>query len=753
MKYVTTCKFGRCARILGASLIAAIVVPVIAFSQSPATVNLNSAANFTILAATAITSTGGGTIVGNIGINPQSAITGFPPGKVTGTIYKAGPITAQAQLDLTTAYNDAMGRTTNAITLSGNIGSQTLVPGLYKSTSSLSISSGDLTLDAKGDANAVWIFQIASTLTTTSGRQVILAGGAQAKNIFWAVGTSATLGTGSIFYGNILAHITITMNSTVTMVGRSLASTGAVTANGNGETNPDLVASSEPVFSTASRNITVNPARVDSISWTLITISNIGTASLVISASTSSNSVFASHLSATTVAAGDSITDSIEYQPTKMGADSGKLVFTSNAASSPDTIAVNSQGLDAVLSTQSRNVNVAGAHVDSVMWTLITLTNTGNDTLRFVSDTSTNSVFSSHLSAMLIPPGGSIIDSIKFLPMAMGADSGKLIYISNATTSPDTIAVNGNGVSGAKEAILATDSRNVNCGTTQTDKPLWTLINLSNIGNDTLRVATATSSSSVFSSHLSAMVIPPGGWIVDSIKFLPTVIGADSGKLIFISNAITSPDTIVVHGNGVGDSKEAIFATDSRNVNCGPTKQDNPTWTFITIFNTGNDTLRFTTAISTNTVFTSHLSATLIAPNASIIDSIKFLPTSVGGYKGLLIFGSNAITSPDTIAVTGVGTSGTAVYENTLPGQYTLGEIYPNPVSSAAQLQIKMQDGERLLHAGMYDALGHELQDWTARISSNGSLSVVTGSYPNGIYFVRLQTSVRMQVLPVVITH
>jgi len=104
---------------------------------------------------------------------------------------------------------------------------------LYKSTSSLAISSGDLTFDAKGNANAVFIIQIASTLTTTSGRQVILSGGALASNIFWQVGTSATFGTTSVFKGTILAMQSITFDTGATLDGRGFARTGAVVMEGN----------------------------------------------------------------------------------------------------------------------------------------------------------------------------------------------------------------------------------------------------------------------------------------------------------------------------------------------------------------------------------------------------------------------------------------------------------------------------------------------------------------------------------------
>ena len=199
-----------------------------------ATVSLAGASNLAVLAGSAVTNTGGTTITGDLGLSPGSSVGGFPPGILNGTQHINDAIANQAKLDLTAAYNDAAGRTsTDIVTLSGNIGGLTLTPGLYKSTSSLAVSSGDLTLDAKGDANAVFIIQIASTLTTTSGRKVILSGGALASNIFWQVGSSATFGTTSVFKGTILAMQSITFNTGATLDGRALARTGAVTMAGN----------------------------------------------------------------------------------------------------------------------------------------------------------------------------------------------------------------------------------------------------------------------------------------------------------------------------------------------------------------------------------------------------------------------------------------------------------------------------------------------------------------------------------------
>lgn len=187
-----------------------------------------------VLAGSAITNTGATKITGDMGLSPGSSVGGFPPGILTGTLHVNDSIASQAKLDLTAAYNDAAGRTcTDIVTLSGNVGGLTLTPGLYKSTSTLAISSGDLTFDAKGNSAAVFIIQIASSFTMTSGRQVFLTGGAKASNIFWQVGSSATFGTTAVFKGTIMAMQSITFDTGATLDGKALARTGGVTMAGN----------------------------------------------------------------------------------------------------------------------------------------------------------------------------------------------------------------------------------------------------------------------------------------------------------------------------------------------------------------------------------------------------------------------------------------------------------------------------------------------------------------------------------------
>jgi len=216
----------------------AVVIP----PSGPLAIDLGCAAPFAILAGSTITNTGPSIITGDVGLSPGSALVGFPPGTIIGTKEITTPIAAAAKLCLTTAFIDGQSRSLNAISLPGQLGGLTLVPGLYSNSSTSGISgtgaNGILTLDAQGNANAVWIFQMGSTLTTDPATRIALAGGAQEKNIFWIVGTSATLGTTSVFYGNILADQSITLNTGAILYGRALTRIAAVTLDDNVVTKP-----------------------------------------------------------------------------------------------------------------------------------------------------------------------------------------------------------------------------------------------------------------------------------------------------------------------------------------------------------------------------------------------------------------------------------------------------------------------------------------------------------------------------------
>lgn len=206
-------------------------------------VGLGTATSFAVLAGTTVTNTGPSVISGDLGVSPGKAIVGFPPGHViNGVQHKGDAIALQAKNALTTGYNDAAGRTPATVAPS-DLGGKTLSPGVYKASSALGLT-GTVTLDAKSDPNAVFVFQAVSTLITASNSTVKLIGGAQACNVFWQVGSSATLGTRTTFVGSILALTSATVRTGATVAGRVLARNGQVSLAANIITRPTCLAPS-----------------------------------------------------------------------------------------------------------------------------------------------------------------------------------------------------------------------------------------------------------------------------------------------------------------------------------------------------------------------------------------------------------------------------------------------------------------------------------------------------------------------------
>jgi len=209
-------------------------------SACQATVPLNSAGNYAVLGGSTVTNSSTAsdqtTVVGGfVGVSPGSAVTGFVTGTYVAVINNTDAAAAEA--DLTAAYNDAAGRLVPAV-LPTDLSSLTFTPGLYYTASSVTLNSGSVTLDAQGDPNAVFIFQIGSTFTAAGGTQVILINGASAENIFWQVGSSATINTSAAWAGNIISLASISLNTDATLLGRAMARNGAVTLLSNKITVP-----------------------------------------------------------------------------------------------------------------------------------------------------------------------------------------------------------------------------------------------------------------------------------------------------------------------------------------------------------------------------------------------------------------------------------------------------------------------------------------------------------------------------------
>ena len=247
---------GRAAVQLPAALavLAATLLVTPSSAHAAATsISLGAAESYGVLAATTVTSSGFTTVAGNVGVSPGSAVTGFPPGIVTGgTIHTADSSSSQAQTDLATAYAAAAGQPVDTV-LPADVGGLTLAPGVYHATTSLAVN-GTVTFDAQGDPGAVFLIQTGTTLITGTNSAVDVINGGFQSNVFWQIGSSATLGVSTDFAGTLMAFTSVTVNTGASIAGRALAVNGAVTLDTNDVSRP-----SAPTVPDAPTALTVDP--------------------------------------------------------------------------------------------------------------------------------------------------------------------------------------------------------------------------------------------------------------------------------------------------------------------------------------------------------------------------------------------------------------------------------------------------------------------------------------------------------------
>lgn len=250
-------RFRRTASVLTVGAIS--TMTMVGFASSPAfaaaAINLGSAAPDAVVAGTTITNTGSSVLTGDISLSPGTSVVGFPPGTASGTTNAADATSLAAQTSATAAYGVASSATPFTTVAGGTVGGLTLSPGVYESASAMQLT-GPLTLNGGGDPSAVFIFQAGSTLTTASASSVVLENGAQACNVFWQVGSSATLGSTTSFVGTILALASVTLNTGARVDGRVFAQTGAVTLNDNVITVPTCAALAPTTTTTAATTTT-----------------------------------------------------------------------------------------------------------------------------------------------------------------------------------------------------------------------------------------------------------------------------------------------------------------------------------------------------------------------------------------------------------------------------------------------------------------------------------------------------------------
>lgn len=229
--------------------------------------------SFAVLGGSTVTNTGSSVITGNLGLHPGTAITGFPPGIVTGVTHAADAQALQAQTDTTAAYVDLASQACTGDLTGQDLGGLSLAPGVYCYSSSAQLT-GALTLDAAGDPNAVWVIKAGSTLTTAVNSSVLLTGGAGPCNVYWQVGSSATLGATTSFVGNLFALTSITLNNGASVSGRVLARNGAVTLDNNIVTVPVCNLPGTSIPPTLSKTFSPGTIAAGGISTLTITFAN-----------------------------------------------------------------------------------------------------------------------------------------------------------------------------------------------------------------------------------------------------------------------------------------------------------------------------------------------------------------------------------------------------------------------------------------------------------------------------------------------
>jgi hypothetical protein len=287
---------------------------------------LGAAAGYAVLGGSTITNTGSSVINGNLGLSPGTSVTGFPtPGIVNGTEDITNTAAANAQTALVTAYGALTSQSGGSVPLTGDLGGRTLTPGVYSFSSSAQLT-GTVTLDAQGDPSSVFIFLIGSTLTTASSAVVSVINGGSDCNVFWQVGSSATLGTTTTFVGNILALTSITLNNGANVKGSLLAQTGAVTLNTNNVSLP--ICSSTTATLLSATTITVGGSITDTATVTNAGVTPTGT--VIFKVSSDGGATFAA-FGATGTLNGIGQATSASYTPTSAGTYYFQAVYSGDA--------------------------------------------------------------------------------------------------------------------------------------------------------------------------------------------------------------------------------------------------------------------------------------------------------------------------------------------------------------------------------------------------------------------------------------
>jgi len=726
--------FKATARLLP-SLLLALIIPAQLQAAGPAPVNLLSNTNFAILSGAGITTTGGGVINGNVGASPiAGSAVGVTCAQVNGTIYvtsSGGPtlscqvvdagLLTQAQSDLTTAYIYARDLTPvptgpnlnpgAAFTSGYDIGGLTLPPGLYKfGAGKTAFINTDVTLN--GGPNDVWIFQCAVDLEVAVSAHVILTGGAQPNNIFWQVGTSATLFSSSVFQGTIMADQSITMGTSSTIVGRALASVAGVVYNGTGLAVPaPIIGVQQPLGTNLVSGVGSN--NFDSVivgtnASLTFTITNSGTANLT-GLGITIDGPDAASFSVTTnpvapVNPSSNTTFTVRFAPNSLGQKTAALHIASNATTNnPFNLALVGTGVAPIIGVQQPlgtnltngvDTNFGSVALGTNASLTFTITNSGSADLTglIITIDGSNSVLFTVTTNPVAPvsPGSNTTFTVRFAPVSAGVKNAMLHIANNDTNNnPFNIALSGTGIGAslvpgivvqqpAGTNLVSNVSTN-NFGSVSIVTNLNHTFIITNIGTTNLTglVITIDGTDAAMFTVTTNPVAPlaPGSKTTFTVRFAPVSTGVKTAALHIANNdPNNNPFTIALTGTGAPAPAPVIGVQQplGTNLTNGVGTNDfgsvslgtNTSHTF-TITNLGNANLTglVVTIDGTDVAMFSVTTnpAASVNPGSNTTFTVRFSPASLGVKTAALHIANNDTNNnPFNIALTGTGVAAPA---------------------------------------------------------------------------------------------
>jgi len=491
-----------------------------------------------------------------------------------------------------------------------------------------------------------------------------------------------------------------------------------------------------PVITFSSKDLKFGTVALGKSKSFDVTLSNTGGVPVTIASITSSDPQFTFTPDDNTIAPSGSVTAEATFTPVAKDAQNGFIVIESNSIFGPDTVFVTGKGTaSAVIEIDRIMLAFGDIPTGTTKAMALNISNTGNDTLTISDITTSNAKFTVDISSMVLEPGGSFTDTVRFSPTAHGPVSGDLTLTHNAPGSPTAIPLSGRGIA---EVSMTIDPASISFGNVPVGTQKDTTVTITNTGNDPLRISDFTADDARFTLETPIETIGQGSSKTFTLRFAPDAVGPVNAVFTITSNAGSSPNTIAVAGTGALDPAISFgspqLSFDS--VDVGGSKD-----LVLTISSTGSKNLSVSAITSSNADFTP-LSTQFEIPGGSSQDAtIRFEPSVIGERSGVLVIVSNAATSPDTVLVSGIGRDVSAVHQlQAMPDAFTLYQNYPNPFNPSTTIRYDLQKSSPV-RVTVRNALGQVVATLVDEAQNPGSHTVRWNSAgnPPGVYFYVLR--------------